>query len=121
MFLRFRHLKLRPLIYLLILTLAYPAVRAFISPGRRLLVFTDAVTIVGAVLLIGGVVYALTLHGDFDIAGFALRRGIRSDSAPGFDAYMREKKEKREEAFNYPLFIGLVYLTAAAVIAYLFL
>lgn len=119
--LRFKNLRLRPLISQLVVTLAYPVVRALISPENKLLIFTDAITIIGAVLLIGGVIYTMVLHGDFDISGFVLRRGIRSDPTRGFDAYMAEKKEKREEAFNYPLFIGLVYLAAAAAIAYGFL
>ena len=75
----------------------------------------------GLVLLIGGVVYSFVLHGDLDVSAFVLRRGIRSGSPKTFDAHMADIKEKREEAFNYPLFIGLVYLAAAAVIAYGFL
>jgi hypothetical protein len=121
MYLRLKNLKLRPLISHLIITLLYPAVKAMGSPEGKLLIFTDAVTIVGLVLLIGGVVYSFVLHGDLDIAGFALKRGVQSGSAQTFDAYMADKKEKREEAFNYPLFVGLVYLAAAALLAWLFL
>ena len=72
-------------------------------------------------LIAGGVVYAMVLHGDFDISGFVLKRGARKGEGPTFEAYMADKKEKHAESFNYPLFLGIVYLAAAALIAWLFL
>ena len=137
---RFKNINIRVLISHLIVTLAYPAVRAaaaqqnrlqvftdavtvkaYVSESSRLLVFTDAVTIIAYILIIGGIVYSLYLHGDFDISGFFLKRGVKSDDNKNFDAYMTDRKEKREAAFNYPLFLGIVYLIAAVVISYCFL
>ena len=116
-----KKIKVRPLRAHLIVTLAYPAARSAAAADHRLLLFTDAITVTGMVLLIGGVIYAMVLHGDFDITGFALKRGMQKGSQQTFDAYMADRKEKREEAFNYPLFLGIVYLAAAAVLAYAFL
>lgn len=118
---RFKNINIRVLISHLIVTLAYPAVKAYVSESSRLLVFTDAVTIIAYILIIGGIVYSLYLHGDFDISGFFLKRGAKSDENKNFDAYMTDRKEKREAAFNYPLFLGIVYLIAAVVISYCFL
>lgn len=108
----------------MIITLGYPAAKAYVTGFNRLQVFTDAMTIIGMVLLIGGVVYSLVLHGDYDISGFILRRGIKRSSVDeelDYAKYKEEQRAKREEAFNYPLFLGILYLAASAVIAYGFL
>ena len=132
MFKRFRNIRIRPLVSHLIVTLGYPVARTIVAGSNRLQLFTDAMTIIAVILLIGGVVYGLVLHGDFDISGFVLKRGMRRgirhpdmqdlrEKPQSFDAYMAEKKEKREEAFNYPLFLGIVYILAAIFIAYVIL
>ena len=120
MFQRFKNLKAKPLLTHLIITLAYPLAKAITSESKKLLVFCDVLTIVACVLLLAGVVYSLALHGDFDIAGFALKRGIHAnDPVPQtYDAYRKDRKEKREDAFNYPLFLGLVYVAVSAFIAF---
>ncbi len=116
-----KNIKLTPLLTLLIITLAYPAAKGFTAEARGLLVFTDVLTIVASLLLIAGVVYSLVLHGDFDIATFALNRGMRKDMKQDFRAFKEDKDEEREEAFNYPLFLGLAYYAVALIIAYGFL
>ena len=121
MFKRLKNIRLRGLLPHLIVTLAYPAVKAYMSESHRLLIFTDSMTIIAAVLIIGGIIYSAFLHGDFDISAFVIRRGIRKDAQQSFQEYKAEKEEKREEAFNYPLFLGIIYLAAAAVIAWVFL
>lgn len=115
--------KINPRVLLvhIIITLGYPAAKAFTSEENRLLLFTDAVTIIAMVLLVGGIVYALVLHGDFDVSGFLMRRGIRSEDPQSYQAYRKSQKEKREDAFNYPLFLGILYLAVSAVIAFVFL
>ena len=121
MFKRWKNIRPRPLLINLAVTLAYPAVKAFTSADHRLQVFSDILTIVAVLLLIAGVFYSMLLHGDFDISGFLLRRGVKREDKQSFQAYMDDRKEKREEAFNYPLFLGLCYLVVSAVIAYGFL
>ena len=100
-----------------LVTLAYPAARALTEPRNRLLLFTDAMTIIAIVMLVCGIVYALILRGDFDISGFAFLRGLRG-GGKNYDAYKADRQKEREEAFNYPLFLGILYLLAAAVIAW---
>ncbi len=133
MFKKMKNIKPSMLITHLIITLAYPAVKALASPVKRLLIFTDAMTIVAAVLLILGILYSMVLHGDFDLSRYYLQRGVRSlmrglsrrgtdaEQQKPIDAFLRDAREQREETFNYPLFLGIVYLLAAAVIAYGFL
>ena len=130
---KLKNIKLSPLITHLIVTLAYPAVRAFTAEKNRLLLFSNALTIVGLILMVVGIIYSMNLHGDFDVSRYYLRRGVRSfrffsprqseevkqDQNPA--EFMRDLKDKREEAFNYPLFLGIVYVLVSAVIAYVFL
>lgn len=107
-----------PLLAHVLVTLAYPAFKALSAPGDRLLAFTDAMTILALVLVVCGVGYALILRGDFDISGFAFTRGLARGSGKSYRAWREDRKEEREEAFNYPLFLGILYLIAAAVIAW---
>ena len=120
---RFRNIKPRHLIVQLMITLLYPAAKAAISEYNRLLIFTDALTILAAILLIAGVLYSLYLHGDFDISSFLFQRGVQRDQArrQSFAVFQADRREERENSFNYPLFLGLVYLAVSAVLAYVFL
>ena len=118
---KLKNINLLVLLSHLLITLAYPAVKAYTSESSRLLVFTDAITIIAYILLIGGIVYSLYLHGDFDISSFFLKRGVKKDDKQSYEAYMADRKEKREAAFNYPLFLGIVYILIAIVISYVFL
>lgn len=102
----------------MLVTLLYPVFRAFIAENDRLLVFTDAITVIGLVMVACGILYALVLRGDFDISAFLLKRGIQKEPKQTFRAYLYEVYEKREEAFNYPLFLGLLYLAAAFALSY---
>ena len=121
MFKRFKNLKAKPLLTHLIITLAYPLAKAITSESKKLLVFCDVLTIVAGLLLIAGVVYGLAIHGDFDIAGYTFRRGLRNQPKQTYDTYRKNLKEKREDAFNYPLFLGVAYLIIAIFISYCFL
>lgn len=115
--------KINPRVLLthVIITLAYPAARACTAGRGGLQIFTDALTIIGMVLIIGGIVYALALRGDFDISAFVMRRGMKRDDTQNFEKYKKEQDKKREAAFNYPLFLGILYVIVSAVIAYGFL
>lgn len=133
MFKKMKNIKPSMLITHLIITLAYPAVKALASPVKRLLIFTDAMTIVALILVILGIIYSLILHGDFDISSYYLQHGARSaryaftrrgaeeQQKKSIDEFILEAREKRENSFNYPLFLGIVYLIASLVIAYGFL
>ena len=118
---RFRYIKIRVLIIHLIITLAYPAAKAFISEYNRLMIFSDALTIIALILTALGIGYTFVLHGDFDRAGFYFLRGIRNTRVQTYRDYSEEAEEKREDAFNYPLFLGIVYLLVSVFIAYVVL
>lgn len=124
---KFKNIKPGTLITHVIITLAYPAAKCFRAERSRLLVFTDILTIVALILLIAGIVYGMSLRGYFDTTGYFVQRGFRSFSRTGglqlkqdqsLDDYLRQSRERREDAFNYPLFLGLVYLLAAGILAF---
>ena len=125
---KLKNIKPGLLIGHVVITLAYPAFRAIRAESGRLLIFTDALTIVGLVLVIGGIIYSLVLHGFFDVSNYFIQRGVRSfrfgrhskelDQGKSIDEFLREARERREDAFNYPLFLGIVYLLASIVLAY---
>ena len=104
-----------------IITLGYPAARAIVAERNKLQLFTDAMTIIAMVMIIGGIIYVLVLRGDFDISAFVMRRGMKRDDTQNFQKYKDDRNKKREASFNYPLFLGILYLIISAVIAYGFL
>ncbi len=118
---RLNKIKPRVLITHIIVTLIYPVAKTLISSDKRLLIFTDALTVTGGLLIAAGVAYSLFIRGDFDITGFQLRRGVGKNEKPSFREYMVEQKQKRAEAFNYPLFLGVIYIAVCAVLAFGFL
>ena len=65
---RFKNIKPQTLLVHAVVTLLYLFARAVMASSQRLLIFTDCMTIVAAILLIAGVIYSLYLHGDFDIS-----------------------------------------------------
>lgn len=133
MFKRMKNIRPSMLISHLIITLVYPLAAALRAEQNRLLVFTDAMTIVSLLLIIVGIIYSLVLHGDFDVSNyylqhsgrsiarrFAVRRGAQMQQEEDIAKFISDAREKREGAFNYPLFLGIVYLLAAVIIAYVF-
>lgn len=119
--LNLKKIKLRPLLVHLIVTLLYPVFRAYIAETDKLLVFVDSITIIGLVMIVGGIIYALYLHGDFDISGYFLKRGVQKEPTQTYFAYLYDVYAKREGAFNYSLFLGLVYLALALILSWLFI
>ena len=122
MFKRFKNIKLKYIIIHLIVTLAYPAARAFRADKNRLMMFTDAMTVIGALLIVLGVFYGFYLRGDFDRTSYVFQRGaVRHGIMPDFETFHKNAEEKREDSFNYPLFLGIIYLAVSAVIVFGFL
>ena len=117
----FKNIKAKILIPHLVITLAYPAVKAYISKFNRLMIFADSLLIVGGLLILIGVFYSLYLHGDFDHTAYTLRRGIDKTMNKTFEDYKNTYNEEREESFNYPLFLGILFVAASVIISYAFL
>ena len=118
---RFQNIKWQTLLIYVLISLAYPVVKALVSSGNRLQIFTDILTIFSMVLIIVGIFYRLVLKGDFDVTGFVFKRGAQKDMNQSFETYEKNKREEREAAFNYPLFLGILYFVVSIVIAYGFL
>ncbi len=118
MFRKLKKIKPGRLLTHAVVTLSYPIIRALRSETHRLLVFADTMTIIALLLLVAGILYALALHGDFDRSRFVLQRGLSKGEQQSFEAFMSDRKKEREGAFNYPLFLGLVYIAAAMILAY---
>ena len=122
MFKRFKNIKVRNLIIHIIVTLAYPALRAFRAESNKLTVFADALTIIAAILLIMGIFYSFYLHGDFDRTGYVFQRGLSKDAIfPDFDTYRKKNEERREDGFNYPLYLGIFYIVVCLILVYVFI
>ena len=49
-----------------------------------------------------------------------MRRARGNAPKQTFETYKANQKERREASFNYPLFLGAVYMAAALFIAYVF-
>ncbi len=108
-------------------------VKVFTATDNRLLIFMNILTIVGLLLMVIGIIYSMNLHGDFDISRYYLKRGVRSFRmfAPPPSEEMKQKqnpaeyldecRKKREDAFNYPLFLGIIYVLISVVVVYGFL
>ena len=129
---KLKNIKPRMLLTHVVISMGYPAVRALLAQENRLMLFTDALTIVGLILLVVGIIYAMILHGDFDISTYLLQRGLRSfkfgprrgeaaDPNQSPQEFLQEAREKRADAFNYPLFLGILYVLVSVVIAFCFL
>ena len=117
---RLKKIDPRTMMSHLIITLAYPIAKGIIAEHNGLTVFTDAMTIIALILVIGGIVYSFVLKGDFDISSFTVRRGVKHTDPKkplDFRNYERDRRQEREKAFNYPLFLGILYLIAAAFLA----
>ncbi len=114
----FKAIKPGVLLVHMLITLAYPAFKAFTAESSPLLVFTDTLTIIALLLIILGVFYRLYLIGDFDATRFFIKRAVESDLKKDLPTYLADKKQEREAAFNYPLFLGIVYFAATLILAY---
>ena len=122
---KFRNLKIKDLIPNLIVSLAYPLIRIFRVPANRLLAFTDALTIISLILLVLGIINYLHMKGDFDRAQymFSLRPlWVFSRRAPKpYDEFAKDKAVDHANEFNYPLFLGLIYLVISIFLSYVIL
>lgn len=114
----FRKIQLPNLLGYLGTALIYP-VYAWITSDGKLLKFIDAMTIVGLVLLIFGVILSLVNHGDFDIMEYVTRRSASSmkhEKIKPFAAFKADKNEKRKDSANYPFLTGILMLLASGLL-----
>lgn len=111
----FRSFRFRQFLYYLLPALIYP-VYVWITSENKLLKFIDALTIMGFVFLIIGVIYSLVRHGDFDITEYVAKRSLRKGDIKPYDAFKEDKKESRKDRFNYPFCVCLLLFLAAGLL-----
>ena len=102
----FKGFKISNFISTLIIGLFYPIIKTAIS-NNKLLVFSDTTFIISLFFLVFGVLNNLFLHGDFDITTYITKKVFVKDKEP-YDVFKENMKEKREDSFNYPLFVGIL-------------
>ena len=115
---KFKNLKPRPLLICLVIGLIYPCI-AFLTADNQLLALINALLTSGLVFIVFGVLYSLILHGDFDITEYVATRWLHrksQDYKKSYDKFKTDKKEGREDSFNYPLFAGILLVIASAVL-----
>ena len=111
----FRSFRFRQFLYYLLPALIYP-VYVWITSENKLLKFIDALTIMGFVFLIIGVIYSLVRHGDFDITEYVAKRSLRKGDIKPYDAFKEDKKESRKDRLNYPFCVCLLLFLAAGLL-----
>lgn len=104
----FKGFKVSSFISNLIIAYVYPIIKTAIS-SNKLLIFSDTSFVISLVFIGFGVLNNLYLHGDFDITSFIAKRSFTKDKE-SYDEYKHNMKEKRENSFNYPLFVGFIQL-----------
>ena len=107
----------RHFLYYLFPALIYP-VYAWITSDQnlKLLKFIDALTVMGLVFLIIGIIWSLIRHGDFDIAEYVARRSLRKGDIKPFEAFKEDKTENRKDRFNYPFCVCVMLFLAAGIL-----
>ena len=114
---KFKHFKWSAGLLYLIVACMVPVLAYVSAEGDKWLPCINAMTIEGLVFLILGVISSLMAHGDFDITEYVTRRFADKKHTKSFEAFKADKKEKREDHFNYPLFTGILMLIASAVLS----
>ena len=104
----FKNLKIKTLLTNLLICLAYPLIKAYVSTNK-LLIFSDTCVIIAFLCLLFGVINSLILHGDYDVASYIMQRTINK-SNQNYDNYKKDKEEKRKDSFNYPLLCGFILI-----------
>lgn len=104
----FKNIRIRELITALLVSSLYPVAKA-VTSKNPLVAFSDSALIIGLIGIIIGVFTNGVLRGDYDITSFiANKRKFNNEMS--FVEYEIRQKEKRKDRFNYPLFIGILFL-----------
>ncbi len=116
---KLKNIRLTNVIIVSMFILTYPLLKSLTSEGNKALIFLDAMTITSLGMVIFGVIYNLYLKGDFDASKFVIQRNLFRKNTT-YETYSANEQEKRKDSFNYPLFLGIVYLCIAYLAAKFF-
>ena len=112
---KFKNIKISTLLLNILVAAAYPLLKTYISSSNRMLIFTDCLTIMSFIMIVLGIFYSFYLKGDFDVTSYVMNRSVNKGTKP-VQAYLADSKKTREESFNYPLFVGLLFLLTSLIL-----
>ena len=110
----FKGFRVKHFITHLLLCLAYPIIKTSISTNK-MLVFSDTSFIMSLLFIFAGVFYNASLKGDYDIHEYVAVRSFFKKQNQDLRTFINTKNEKREERFNYLLFVGIIVLIVAII------
>lgn len=113
---RFKNFRLWNWLGFLLIACLYPAFAYVSNKENPLLAFINALTIVGIVFVVMGIILSLVVHGDFDITEYVARRAVNKKHMKSYEAFKADKQEKREDHFNYPLLTGIFMIVVSALL-----
>ena len=116
---KLKNIRLTNVIIVSMFILTYPLLKSLTSEGNKALIFLDAMTITSLGMVIFGVIYNLYLKGDLDASKFIIQRNLLKKKV-SYETYSANEEEKRKDSFNYPLFMGIVYLCIAYLVSKFF-
>ena len=115
--------RIHPRVFLtyVVISLVIPVIRMVIADHGKLQVFTNTLTIIGLVLIIAGLFYGMDTRGEYDLHGWSrwtiyLRKN--KDGTQRVQEFKDAMTERKNAYFNYPLFLGVLYLIVSGVIAF---
>ncbi len=102
-----------------IISILYPVARYFTAEEKNMVAALDALTIIGMMGILIGIINNLYLHGDFDITRYFLSQKLNNQRV-SFSKYIADERAKEKDSFNYPLFVGILLVVISLIGAELF-
>lgn len=113
-----KNIKPLTLLIYIVITMIIPVTRTLLAEEQKLLVFTNTITLVALPLLLSGFYYHSYLDNETNVGNFIVRNGLAPHSREkSYKVYRESLREQQAHAFNYSLFLGVIYMILAAVIA----
>ena len=120
---KFKNIKIKNLLTCLTIGAIYPIIAYRSAETNPRLALINALFIVGAVYIVIGLLYSFILHGDLDITEFFVTSRYRSrfsGETQSFEDFKRDKQNKREGNFNYPLLVGILMFAASVILTLIY-
>lgn len=117
---KFKNIVPSQLIAFLFVACLYPLYRVLSAETNKLLQAINSFTIVGGVFLVLGIIASFILHGDTDVSSYVVKRALFPKKTKPFESYRQDRKEERENSFNYPLFTGILMIAAAILMTFIY-
>lgn len=115
----FKNFKISHFLPNFIVSMFYPLLRLVTGGEKGPIACLDAMTVLGLMGVLIGIINNLYLHGDFDITRYFMLQKLNKSKVP-FDKFIADERAKEKGSFNYPLLIGLLFLVISFIGAELF-